>query len=701
MSRTANWGWRFQGPRHHRAALTWAMALAAVIRSAWCLAQQPRPDTVAYRMPAVVVTASRHEQDPLLTSVPVTLLERRAIVQALPATVGEALVLAPGVAVTSSGPWSQQPVIRGLKGAQVLTLINGQRLDVLRSYGQHAPLLDVGQVERVEVVRGPHSVQYGSDAVGGVVNYVTTPAFVAAQRPAVTTRGFVQSSSADEQRAAGLSLLLRGARANARLRLGGRRAENVRTPRGRLPNSQYRGIDADIDFAYQPSPAHLVRCGVSSVRSSNVGVPTSPYAERARFRLYERTVLSLAYEHQPRSGAPRIEVNAHYQWGKRNFEALLHVPRGVQRLDQVLEAHRSADSFGATLLASGLVWGHHLFTSGVDLFGEDDNTRRTAISRLYDGKGALVKETVDRIPPTPPARRWGVGIFACDEHSPVPWASVSAGLRVDHLQSSATGTRGTLAEADLVRREQNVSGNLGASVAVTDGVRLFANLGRAFKGPSLQERFFKGVGQLGFVVGNPELHPETSLNLDAGVKWRTERCRGELSVFRNRVNDLIVLSRVTVAPDTFKYANVGRALLQGGEFEVEARLLGPLRAQAQASYVRGTDEASGQPLPQIPPLNGRICLYLQAPAGRWWGRLTARLVGDQRRVAANELATPGYVLCDVGAGLPLQSGATPVELAINITNLFDRSYRDHLSTVTWWDAPGRNVVVSMSWGARN
>jgi hemoglobin/transferrin/lactoferrin receptor protein len=667
----------------------------------WCHAQQARPDTVAYRLPAVVVTASRHEQDPLFTSVPVSVLERRAIAQALPATVGEALVLAPGLAVTSTGPWSQQPVIRGLKGAQVLTLVNGQRLDVLRSYGQHAPLLDIAQVERVEVVRGPHSVQYGSDAVGGVVNYLTTPPFVAARRPTVTTRGFVQGSSADEQRAAGFALLLRGARANARVRLGGRRAQNVRTPRGRLPNSQYQGIDADIDFAYQPSPAHLVRWAVSSVRSSDAGVPTSPYAERARFRLYQRTVLSLAYERQPRPGAPRVQLNAHYQWGRRNFEALLHVPRGAQRVDQALEAHRSADSFGATLLASGLLGGRHFLTAGLDLFGEDDNTQRTATSRLYDGKGVLVKEAVDHIPPTPPARRWGLGLFTCAEHAPARWAMVSAGLRVDRLQSTATGTPGTLAEADLVRREQNISGNLGASIAVTDKVRLFANLGRAFKGPALQERFFKGVGQLGFVVGNPELKPETSLNLDAGVKWRTERCRGELDVFRNRVDDLIVLSRVTVAPDTFKYANVGRALLQGGEFELEARLLGPLWAQAQASYVRGTDEACGQPLPQIPPLNGRICLHLRPPSGGWWARLTMRLVGDQRRVAANELATPGYILGDAGAGLRLHGGATPVELAINITNLFDRSYRDHLSTVTWWDAPGRNIVLGLSWGAKD
>ncbi len=675
-----------------------AMVACVSWRGAWCQGRQGRPDTVSYRLPAVVVTASRHEQDPLLTSMPVAVVDRRTLVQSLPATVGEVLTLTPGVALSSTGPWSQQPVIRGLKGGQVLTLINGQRLDVLRSYGQHAPLLDLGQVERIEVVRGPQSVLYGSDAVGGVVNYLTLPAFAASRQPTVRTRAFVRLSSADEQQAAGLSVSLRLSQVNARLRLGARRAHQLRTPRGLLPNSQYRAGDADFDLAYQPHPAYLLRWGISTLRSSDVGIPTSPYAEHARFRLYERTVVSLGAERRPHGSRPlTLRLDAHYQWGTRDFEALLHVPRGAQRLDQQLEAHRAVRSFGATLLASTLLRGRHLFSAGADLFGEMDDTRRTAVSRLYDGKGTLLKETVDRIPPTPPAQRWGVGLFASDEFAPVQALLLSLGVRADHLESAAEGTAGTLVSRDLLRREQSLSGHVGASLALFEGLRLFVNLGRAFKAPALQERFFKGVGQLGFVVGDPDLHPERSLNIDAGCKWRTEAFRGEVALFRNEVQNLIVLKRVTVAPDTFRYANVGRAVLHGAEVETEGRLVGPLWAQVQAAYVLGTDRASGQPLPQIPPLNARIALRAQAGSGRWWAQLSSRLVADQERVAPNELSTPGYVLWDAGVGYRLRSGATPIEVTVNVTNLFDRSYRDHLSTVTWWVGPGRNVVVGVSW----
>ncbi|MDZ7393477.1 MAG: TonB-dependent receptor [candidate division KSB1 bacterium] len=612
-------------------------------------------------------------------------------------TASEVVAMTPGVTLSSTGPWSQQPVIRGLKGAHVLTLVNGLRLEVLRAYGQHAPLLDVDQVERAEVVRGPHSVMYGSDAVGGVINYLTVPTFVATPRLQMGTAGNLRWSSADGQRAAGARLVLRAPRLNARLRCGARRSEDIRTPKGPLANTQYQGLDADLDLAYLLSPGYLLRGGISTLRSSDVGIPTSPYAEKARFRRYERTVLSLGFEREPRAPSLlALRANVHYQWGAREFEAVLHVPRGAQRIDQSLEAHRSVDSFGANLMASWLLTGRHFVSAGLDLSGEWDDTRRLALNRLYDAKGALLRETIDRVPPTPPSKRLAIGAFFSDEFSPTSRLSVTAGARVDHLLSTATGTPGTLASHDLACHDQNVSGSLGTSFALTPAAYLFANVGRAFKAPDLQERFFKGVGQRGFVIGNPGLKPETSLNFDGGIKWRTARSRGELDLFWNRVADLILLAPISAAADTFRYGNVGCALLRGGEIEVEARLLKALWGHVQAAYVHGTDIHAGRPLPQIPPFNVRLSMEWRAH-GRWWAQAATRLVADQRRVAPNEACTPGYALCDVAAGLNLRSLGLPAALTLRITNLFDRSYREHLSTVTWWDAPGRNVIVGMDW----
>ncbi len=675
--------------------------LAAVLFLTWAktavLAQRATVDTVTYRAAPVVVTASRHEQDPVLTAVPVALVQRPELMQQLVATASEAVTMTPGVALATTGPWSQQPVIRGLKGAQVLTLVNGQRLEVLRAYGQHGPLLDLAQVERVEVVRGPHSVLYGSDAVGGVVNYLTAPPFAPAATLQLRTAGTLRWSSADAQQATGLRLSLRTPRFDVFLHGGARRAQEVRTPRGTLPNTQYQGLNADVDLAYQLLPGQLLRVGMSTLRSSDVGVPTSPYAERARFRRYERSVVSLGFERESRARLPLvIKLNAHYQWGVREFEALLHVPRGGQRVDQSLEAHRSVSSFGANSQVSALVTGRHLLTAGLDGFGEVDDSRRTAVNRLFDAKGALVRETTDRVPPTPPAWRAGIGIFLCDEFSPTDRLSLSGGVRADRLVSTATATPGTLVANDLSCEDQNLSGNVGVSMALTPAVRLFANVGRAFKAPALQERFFKGLGQRGFVVGDPNLKPETSLNLDGGLKWRTIRWRGELSLFWNRVSSLILLSPMSAAADTFRYGNVGRALLRGGELEVQGRVLNSVWGHLQAAYVHGSDLRADQPLPQIPPLSLRLSLRGQA-GERWWVEVAARLVGDQRRVAPNEVPTPGYALCDMGTGVRLRALGVRGDVTLRITNLFNRSYREHLSTVTWWDAPGRNVVLGLSW----
>lgn len=691
---------RRNSARNHRCArvgVELAVALALVVASR-SRAQQSPSDTFTYRLPAVVVTASRHEQDPLSTSTPVAVVMRKGLERAGFATVGEALATTPGVLVSSTGPWSQQPVIRGLSGAHVLSLINGLRLEVLRSYGQHAPLLDIGQVERLEVIRGPYSLLYGSDAVGGVVNYLTKPAFEAAERLQVKVRGGLRLSSADQQTATRMNLAVQTARVNLHLRVGARHAAELRTPRGRLPNSQYEGSDADLDFAYHPSPGHAVEAGLSVVESHNVGVPTSPYAERARFRSYTRQVVSVSYERRlPGRAWPTLRLSAHYQHGRRDFEALLHVPKGAQRVDQQLHANRGVHSYGVNSQASILVGASYLLTAGVDLHGEQDRAERTATSRLFDAQGTLVHEAVDHAPPTPRARRVALGMFACQEFSPLSKLILTAGLRADYLRSSAKATPGTLVDLDRTCTDRNVSGDIGASLAIALPVRMYANVGRAFKGPALQERFFKGTGQLGFVVGNPELRPETSLNLDAGLKWRTARWRGEAGAFRNRIDELIVLKRIAVNPDTLQYANVGQALLQGAEGEMELRVGGPWSCQLQGAWVRGTDLRSNQPLPQISPLSGRISVRAESHPTRWWLQMTLRLVGDQRRVSSNESPTPGYGLCDIRAGLRFRYWRQLLELSLAVTNLLNRRYREHLSTVTWWDAPGRNVVLGLTW----
>ena len=121
----------------------------------------------------VVVTPTGSEKEAFDTSLPVNLIQARDIEERIVVSVADLFRTEPGVDAVTAGPGSVHPMIRGLQGERVLVLVDGIRLSEQRPGGNHVFSLDPAQIERVEVVRGPASVLYGSDAIGGVVNFIT------------------------------------------------------------------------------------------------------------------------------------------------------------------------------------------------------------------------------------------------------------------------------------------------------------------------------------------------------------------------------------------------------------------------------------------------------------------------------------------------------------------------------------------------
>jgi hemoglobin/transferrin/lactoferrin receptor protein len=247
-----------------------------------------------------------------------------------------------------------------------------------------------------------------------------------------------------------------------------------------------------------------------------------------------------------------------------------------------------------------------------------------------------------------------------------------------------------------------MSGGAGVLFRIGGSVRITANAGRAFRAPALEERFFRGPGQAGFVTGCPGLRSETSVNLDVGLKWKTERMEGELAAFRNRVDDLIVLRTVNAGRDTLQYANVGRALLRGAEFRSGMEVTDNLSIGADASCVFAEDVLASEPLPLIPPVRGTLSMAVHGGRvigpHRWRLEADVRMIADQNRTARNESRTPGYALLDLDFGFGFNPGAVvnlPMTVTVSVQNAFDRRYRDHLSSVYWRAAPGRDVVVGL------
>jgi len=671
---------------------------------AYAQSTESKSDSTSFYLPWVTVTANRYEKNVVETNIPVSMVRESDVWQNGMDNIGDLIQQNAGVTYQSAGVWSQKIVVRGLKDSQVLTLIDGMRLDVLRSYGNHAPLIDVDMVERVEIIRGPASILYGSDAIGGVINFITKKPGILGSRFSIKGNVGLQYNSVNQQYSQKLTLSGNLKKMTYLLGISHRQASDVETPMGKLANTGMSGYTIDAKIGYSISKNHNFQLMGQTNRLSDVGVPIDPYAKRAKFLKYNRDLLTLTYEyHAPNLIWSNAKVNVYFQKGERNFDALIYQkPKGTLFVNQTLRANRDADTFGANFQGSFAIFNRNLLTAGVDFFGESDNTRRIADPEIYNSQGTLVKNPpADLTPPTPKSNRNGVGVFVEDEYTPLNKLTVTAGFRFDQILSHADGTPGTLTEIDRDEIDSDVSGSIGLLYRLSEDFRLITNIGKAFKAPTLQERFFKGTAQVGYLSGNPELNSEKSLNLDAGIKWQHRIFSGEFSLFRNQIDDFIVMKPTNATADTFLYDNVGKAMLFGGEFQTNINLNKQFTIFLNSAYVHGQDVNLDEPLPKMPPFEGTLGLRYESLEDNYWFEFSARLENKQDRVAKNELKTDGYNLFNFSSGMNLGNFLklkSPLFLTLNVRNIFNESYRDHLSSVTWWDAPGRNVVVGVRSG---
>ncbi|MFZ5518506.1 MAG: TonB-dependent receptor [Candidatus Zhuqueibacterota bacterium] len=659
-------------------------------------------DSVRYRLNQVVVTANRYEKEAFETHIPVTTIQPHEVWQSGLDNVGEILQQTPGVDFSSAGPWSQKLVIRGLVSPQVLTLIDGMRLDILRGYGNHAPLIDVNQVERIEVIRGPASTLYGSEAIAGVVNYITRqPSFNSTQRAFHGNAG-LHYSSVNNQSTEHALVTSNHARWSLLVGVSNRKADDIRTPTGTLINTAFNGYTLNTKIGARLSENHSVTLSGQSNRMKDVGVPTNPYSIRAKFLKYNHDVISLNYAYQAKQRTwTDSKLTLYYQQGERNFETyIFQKPNGALFVNQLLNANRQVNSFGSNFQNSFSLIPGNVLVAGIDLYSEFDETDRIADAVINNAAGVIVKDPpADLTPPSPKAERKSLGVYIEDEHTVATRLTITAGARFDYMISHADGTPATLAAQNIDKMDQDFSGNLGALYRLTPRLHLMANIGRAFKAPTLQERLFAGTAQVGYLYGNPALNSERSLNMDGGFKWQTVNFSGEFNLFHNRITDFIVMKPISAAADTFLYDNVGKAALFGGELQIRYNLTRRISLLVSSSYTRGEDETSGDALPKVPPFQGIVGLRFDGTGRAYWIEFNGRFVAAQDRVADDEPATDGYNLFNFSSGINVQSvirSSFPLYVTFHVRNLFDKSYRDHLSYVTWWDAPGRNISIGLN-----
>lgn len=649
----------------------------------------------------VQVTATRFEEPANETPIAITLVGKDQIRRQIAQTVVEHLHGETGTYVQQTGPGQGVVIIRGLKGSEVLHMVDGFRLNTAifrNSPNQYIAQVDPLNLDRIEVVRGPMSTLYGSDAMGGVVQFLTAD-------PRFSGDGWqgegnlrARYSSADESShsRAGFAAGKEGFAIS-----GGVSYQDINDLRvgdgDTLPFTSYTQRGADLKLYFKPADGHELTW--SGQFSSQPHTPRSDVLvagfgqtnpENAEF-IYgpqERRFTQLHYRYS-NGGVLADSVDARIGYQKMIDDRTTREFGTANR-----ELEKNASTLRGVSIAAIKAVGDHRITYGVEHYEDRIDSFR---QRLNINTG-VVSARPSRFPDG--STMDSTALYVTDDWQVSDRFDVVAGLRYNRFEIDLppviNGT-GVSLEPD------KVTGHVGFAWKVDDGLRVVGNVGQGFRAPNVFDLGTFGARPSNrFNIPNPDLKPEQVISYDFGIKYATGTLEYEAIAFAMRYKDKITsVLTGAVQPNgalVVQSRNATRLNLNGIETGVRWQASAQLTAYASATYTRGDEEFGGSEYAadRVPPLCGKIGARF-SPNERldlegWTlyatrqDRLSPR---DQIDARINPAGTGGWATWNGRIGWNFSERMRLQLVAENIT---DKRYREHGSGI---DDPGRNISLGV------
>ena len=650
----------------------------------------------------IVVTGVRRKAGDVLGGL--TVLDSEELAKDVRPSIGETLARQPGISASSFGPTASRPILRGLSGDRIRLLTDGiGSFDVSASSPDHAVALNPLTAERIEVLRGPSALLYGSSAIGGVVNIVDRRIPRRAPENAVGVAGLLSYGTAADERSANLSVdvpvtghFILHADGNWSksddLETGGHlltkelRGQAAASPdpeiqaladlKGKLPNSAAKSWEAAGGLAYVDGDLNI---GASFTHHDALyGVPI-------------RFSLDPAIEAE----APTIDVS------QDRYDARAEIPL--------------SGLFSQVRLRGGYSkYRHH----EIEDTGEIASTFR---SKGGEGRAELVQaerggwsgtsglQYLDRKVGIegeekflPDSKQRQTGLFTMQSVVRGPFR-LEGGARVEFSKLSAAEDE-DLATPAMKRSFTTFSASGGASYDFAPGWRAGATLAYSSRAPSIEELFANGphAGTQAFEVGDPGLDPEKSVSAEVSLRRHSGPVRITASAYYTHFSNYIFQAQTGEIEDNlpvFAYGQ-GKANYYGFELETKAELGDALGIHWDgdliADYVHATVKDFG-PAPQIPPL--RLLGGISGSKGPVEGRVEVEHAFRQNRNAPLETETDGYTLVNASLDWTPLADNPDLTLSLAANNIFDVVARRHSSLLKDY-APlaGRDIRVTARLG---
>lgn len=642
----------------------------------------------------VVVTAQSDPRSDAELARPVAVLEASALQVELEPTLGETLKAVPGVHSTYFGPGASRPVIRGLGGDRIRVLEDGiGSFDASSTSPDHAVSFDPISAKRVEVVRGPATLLYGSSAVGGVVNTIDDRIPDARSDRLLQGVADLALGSVSDERSGAAALRAGQGPFVFRGEYARRETGDVSIP-GFAESASLRAAEAEQGGTEDEAFGMLPN---SAIENESFGAGAAVVGRRGFFGVAVREFDTLY-------GVPGGHAGEEAEGGE-GAEAV-RIDLQQRRLDVRGGRTQPFGPFRAGKLRFGAADYEHVELEGTEVgtrFLNDGWEGRLELlhrplGSLSGSVGVQVAqrdfEAIGEEAFVPPSETLSWALFAFEEVGSGPVRG-QLGLRWERQKVDARG------ETSQGRSFDGISGSVGALWSLPGGLGAGLTLARSVKLPNAEELYSNGphLATRSFERGDPDLENETSLGLDLSLRKRAGRLNAELNLFANRFDRYIYERLTGEVVDGLPVVRFSQADARfvGGELEAHLDVLEEephhLDVELSADVVRARLTGLDEDLPRIPPARLGLGLHYQSQV--WDARVEVRHAFEQDRTAPFERPTDGYTFLNASVGYRLFVGRTVWDLMLRGTNLTDAEGRAHTSFLK--DSvplPGRNLRLS-------
>ncbi len=579
------------------------------------------------------------------------------------------------------------PSIRGLARKRVIVLLDGEKISSERNVGAPGTFINPAEIERIEILKGPYSTLYGSDAIGGVVNIISKSYEPTFYNDKIGGKVSLNYKSVNNGINGNIALNGKSKKLKYHIHSGYRKSDNYKIP----DNSELMSTFAEEKhiggkFIYNINTNNQLIFKALFSKGGPIGKPAYDILTNAQHNYDDHYIVGFKYKCLNISKTiSKIELNASRHEHNLGAKIIKHKQEENSEDDKLINNQKDlegVDYFTQLDIYLSL-------NDKIDIIAGFDGYFRTNVNiseqkfvSNYNTGIFLMNKTADLMIN---GYQNSYGIFAQSNFELTENFILNTGARWNYVELSNP-------TVDKSQNRNAWSGNAGFSFLPFRNLSIKANFGSAFRMPDIKELYVTTKTPGGLNISNLDLVPERSFNIDFALVYSNKSSVFKLSAFRNTIKDMIILDwNTSLANREGVFKNIGKGLLYGIEFSTNFEINRNINIHANISKIYGKDVNAQDELMDVPPFQLNAGFGIK-PVKKLKLALSCRFSAEQSEVAEDDIPNDAFTVFDFEASFNLLKN---LKLNASVSNILNAKYREHFQ-FAWMHAPARSFNIGFN-----